>query len=152
MGREKEIRWLGSAYDDLLEFPDDARRRAGFQLGKVQAELEPDDWKPFDDVGPGTREIRIRETSGAYRVMYVAKFEEVVYVPHCFQKKTRQAVGTGRSPRPAIEPWSTCERSGNEDRNRNPPRDETGGEHLPGVGVLPGGGKTSARGFAQAGQ
>ena len=89
MAQEKEIRWVGSAYEDLLEFPDDARRQAGFQLGKVQAALEPDDWKPFDDVGPGTREIRIREASGAYRVMYVAKFEEAVYVLHCFQKKTQ---------------------------------------------------------------
>jgi phage-related protein len=89
MDREKEIRWVGSAYEDLLEFPDDARRQAGFQLGKVQAGLEPDDWKPFDDVGPGTREIRIREASGAYRVMYVAKFEEAVFVLHCFPKKTR---------------------------------------------------------------
>ena len=80
---------LGSAYEDLLAFPDDARREAGFQLGKVQAALEPDDWKPFDDVGPGTREIQIREASGAYRVMYVAKFEEAVYVLHCFQKKTQ---------------------------------------------------------------
>jgi phage-related protein len=55
----------------------------------VQAALEPDDWKPFDDIGPGAREIRIREASGAYRVMYVAKFEEAVYVLHCFQKKTQ---------------------------------------------------------------
>jgi phage-related protein len=89
MEREKEIRWVGSAYDDLLDFPDDARRQAGFQLGKVQAGLDPDDWKPFDDVGPGTREIRIREASGAYRVMYVAKFEEAVFVLHCFTKKTQ---------------------------------------------------------------
>ena len=89
MDQEKEIRWLGSAYEDLLEFPNDVRRQAGFQLGKVQAGLEPDDWKPFDDVGPGTREIRIREASGAYRVMYVAKFEEAVYVLHCFLKKTQ---------------------------------------------------------------
>jgi phage-related protein len=88
MEREKEIRWVGSAYDDLLDFPDDARRQAGFQLGKVQAGFDPDDWKPFDDVGPGTREIRIREASGAYRVMYVAKFEEAVFVLHCFTKKT----------------------------------------------------------------
>jgi phage-related protein len=51
--------------------------------------LEPDDWKPFDSVGAGTREIRIRETNGNYRVMYVAKFEEAVYVLHCFQKKTQ---------------------------------------------------------------
>ena len=89
MEHEKEIRWIGSAYDDLLEFPDDARRQAGFQFGKVQAGLDPDDWKPFDDVGAGTREIRIRDANGAFRVMYVAKFEEAVYVLHCFQKKTQ---------------------------------------------------------------
>jgi len=89
MEHEKEIRWVGSAYEDLLDYPDDARRQAGFQLGKIQAALEPDDWKSFDEVGPGTREIRIREASGAYRVMYVAKFEEAVYVLHCFQKKTQ---------------------------------------------------------------
>lgn len=86
---EKDIRWVGSAYDDLLSFADEPRRHAGFQLGKVQVGLDPDDWKPFDVVGAGTREIRIRETSGICRVMYVAKFEEAVYVPHRFQKKTQ---------------------------------------------------------------
>jgi phage-related protein len=55
----------------------------------VQAGLEPEDWKPFDDVGAGTREIRLRDTSGIYRVMYVAKFDEAIYVLHCFQKKTQ---------------------------------------------------------------
>jgi len=89
MDHEKEIRWVGSAYDDLLSFPKDARKEAGFQLGKVQAGLEPTDWKPFDAVGAGTREIRIRDASGAYRVMYVAKFEEAIYVLHCFQKKAQ---------------------------------------------------------------
>jgi len=89
MDDEKQIRWVGSAYDDLLAFPKDARKEAGFQLGKVQAGLEPTDWKPFDDVGAGTREIRIRDSTGIYRVMYVAKFEEAVYVLHCFQKKTQ---------------------------------------------------------------
>jgi phage-related protein len=86
---EKEIRWVGSAYVDLLAFPQDVRREAGFQLGKVQAGLEPADWKPFNDVGAGTKEIRIKDASGAYRVMYVAKFEEAIYVLHCFQKKTQ---------------------------------------------------------------
>ena len=85
----KEIRRVGSSYDDLLAFPKDPRREAGFQLGKVQAGLEPTNWKPFDDVGAGTKEIRIKEASGVYRVMYVAKFEEAIYVLHCFQKKTQ---------------------------------------------------------------
>ena len=89
MDDEKQIRWVGSAYNDLLAFPKEARKEAGFQLGKVQAGLEPADWKPFEDAGPGTRELRIREESGAYRVMYVAKFEEAIYVLHCFQKKTQ---------------------------------------------------------------
>jgi phage-related protein len=86
---EKEIRWIGSAYDDLLAFPVESRRQAGFQLSKIQVGLEPEDWKPFDEVGAGTREIRIREAGGVFRVMYVAKFEEAVYVLHCFQKKTQ---------------------------------------------------------------
>jgi phage-related protein len=86
---EKEIRWVGSSYKDLLAFPKDARKEAGFQLGKVQAGLEPEDWKPFDDVGAGAREIRLRDASGAFRVMYVAKFEEAICVLHCFQKKTQ---------------------------------------------------------------
>jgi phage-related protein len=89
MDDEKQIRWVGSSYDDLLAFPKDARKEACFQLGKIQAGLEPADWKPFDDVGAGTREIRIRDTSGIFRVMYVAKFEEAIYVLHCFQKKTQ---------------------------------------------------------------
>ena len=89
MREEKEIRWVGSAYDDLLAFPKDSRTEAGFQLGKVQAGLDPADWKPFDVVGAGAKEIRIKYTSGIYRVIYVAKFEEAIYVLHCFQKKTQ---------------------------------------------------------------
>lgn len=89
MQYEKEIRWVGSAYEDLLDFPLHPRRDAGFQLSKVQAGLEPEDWKPFDEVGSGTREIRIRDVAGIFRVMYIAKFEEALYVLHCFQKKTQ---------------------------------------------------------------
>jgi phage-related protein len=100
MSQEKEIRWVGSSYDDLLAFPDEARRQAGFQLSKVQAGLDPDNWKPFDKVGAGTREIRIHEAEGAFRVMYVAKFVEAIYVLHCFQKQTR---ATSRQDREIAE-------------------------------------------------
>lgn len=85
---DKAICWVGSAYADLMDFPVESRRLAGFQLSRVQAGLDPDDWKPFDEVGPGTREIRIREPAGAFRVIYIAKFKEAIYVLHCFQKKT----------------------------------------------------------------
>jgi phage-related protein len=88
MEQEKEIRWVGSSYQDILKFPTEPRKEAGFQLGKVQAGLEPDNWKPFNDVGAGTKEIRILDAAGIYRVMYIAKFEEAIYILHCFQKKT----------------------------------------------------------------
>lgn len=90
MEHEKEIRWLGSSFRDLLAFPEEARRRAGFQLRKIQAGLDPDDWKPFDSIGAGTREIRIGESEGVFRVMYVTKFVEALYVLHCFQKKAQK--------------------------------------------------------------
>ena len=86
---EKEIRWVGSSYADLLAFPKAPRKDAGFQLAKVQAGLDPIDWKPFDEVGAGTREVRISVANAVFRVMYVAKFGEAVYVLHCFQKKTQ---------------------------------------------------------------
>ncbi|RFU45872.1 type II toxin-antitoxin system RelE/ParE family toxin [Paraburkholderia sp. DHOC27] len=89
MEQDKEIRWMGSSFEDLRAFPEEARRQAGFQLSKVQAGLDPDDWKPFAAVGAGTREIRIEKCSGIYRVMYVAKFVEAVYVLHCFQKQSQ---------------------------------------------------------------
>ena len=94
MPAPKPIEFRGSALDDLRAFPVPARREAGYQLHKVQNGLDPDDWKPMNAVGHGVREIRIRDTSGAFRVIYVAKFAEAVYVLHCFQKKSQK---TGRA-------------------------------------------------------
>ncbi len=90
---DKKIDWIGSSFKDLTDskiFSDAARRVAGYQLRAVQRGLDPDDWKPFDDVGPGTQEIRINLEDGWYRIMYVAKFSEAVYVLHSFKKKTNQ--------------------------------------------------------------
>lgn len=90
--RDKGLRFLGSALNDLRAFPVLARREAGYQLDQVQAGRDPDDWKPMSAVGAGVREIRIRSDDGAFRVIYVAKLEAAIYVLHCFQKKT-QATG-----------------------------------------------------------
>ena len=85
----KPITWLGDSLDQVRAFPDDARREAGFELGEIQKGLEPSDWKPMNVVGSGVKEIRIH-TENEYRVMYVAKFAEAVYVLHAFGKKTQQ--------------------------------------------------------------
>jgi phage-related protein len=41
-------------------------------------------------IGPGVREIRVRDATGAFRVIYIASFAEAVFVLHAFQKKTQQ--------------------------------------------------------------
>jgi phage-related protein len=83
----KQVRWVGDAQQQIRAFPDDPRREAGYQLARVQAGKEPADWKPMPSVGLGVNEIRVREDGGAFRVIYVAKFSEAVYVLHAFQKK-----------------------------------------------------------------
>lgn len=86
----KPVAFLGSALDDLRAFPQNARRMAGYQIERVQRGLDPDDWKPMTSVGPGVQEIRVRDTSGAFRVLYVAQRAEAVYVLHAFQKKSQR--------------------------------------------------------------
>jgi phage-related protein len=84
----KRLAFIGSSRADLKDFPETARRKAGFQLDRVQRGLEPEDWKPMTTIGHGVREIRVKEVSGAFRVVYVAAFAEAVFVLHAFQKKT----------------------------------------------------------------
>lgn len=83
----KGLKFIGSSLDDLRNFPAEARRKAGFELAAVQRGLEPSDWKPMNTVGAGVREIRIY-VLGEWRVLYVAKLVDAVYVLHAFQKKT----------------------------------------------------------------
>ena len=85
----KSLRFIGSSLDDLRNFPDEARRAAGFELRAVQNGLEPSDWKPMQVIGPGVKEIRIH-VLGEWRIIYVAKVRDAVYVLHSFQKKTRK--------------------------------------------------------------
>ncbi len=80
---------MGSARRDVRAFAKDARKRAGYELYRVQQGLDPTDWKPMPSVGPGVREIRIH-TDGEHRVVYVARFDEAIYVLHAFEKKTRK--------------------------------------------------------------
>jgi phage-related protein len=88
--RTKPVEFRGSALDDLRAFPPEARSDAGFQLRRIQSGLEPLDWKPMNTIGNGVREIGISVDSGSFRVIYVAKPEDAIYVLHCFQKKTQQ--------------------------------------------------------------
>ena len=90
MIKSKPIKFQGCALDDLRAFPVSAKREAGFQLDQVQHGNEPDDWKPMNTIGHGVREIRMRDEAGAFRVIYIAKLSDAIYVLHCFQKKSEK--------------------------------------------------------------
>ena len=92
----KQVKWLGDSRERLRDFPDDPRREAGYQLERVQAGKDPADWKPMPSVGLGVKEIRVRD-GGAFRVIYIARFAEAIYVLHAFQKKA------SKTPKPDIE-------------------------------------------------
>jgi phage-related protein len=86
----KPVLWMGSSKEDLRGFPEEARREVGYQLEHVQEGMDSDDWKPMPSVRAGVREIRVRESSGAFRCIYLATRPEGIYVLHCFQKKTQK--------------------------------------------------------------
>jgi phage-related protein len=85
----KALKFIGSSLDDLRNFPDEARRAAGFELRALQNSLEPSDWKPMQSVAPGVSEIRIH-AFGEWRVIYVTRIKDAIYVLHAFQKKSQK--------------------------------------------------------------
>jgi phage-related protein len=88
--KKKPAAFEGDSLNELLSFPDSAREAAGFQIYLVELGREADDWKPMKTIGLGVQEIRISDAQGQFRVIYVAKFEEAVYVLHAFAKKTQK--------------------------------------------------------------
>jgi phage-related protein len=85
----KRIEWIKSSRQIIRKFPKEAKQQAGAELQRVQEGKEPTDWRPMPSVGTGVIEIRIHEPQ-EYRVLYVAKFPEAIYVLWCFIKKTKK--------------------------------------------------------------
>ena len=86
----KPVDFLASSRQDLRAMPKSVRSALGTDLKAVQRGDMPSDYKPMPSIGAGVYEIRARDAHGAFRVVYVAKFEEAVYVLHAFQKKTQK--------------------------------------------------------------
>ena len=86
----KSIVWVGSAKKDLQQnFSSEARKEAGYQIYRIQSGLDPKDWKPMLAVGSAVREIRIH-TENEYRILYIAGFEDALFILHAFVKKTQK--------------------------------------------------------------
>ena len=90
MTDRKPVEFRGSSLDNLRAFPDSARHEAGHQIDRLQQGYQADDWKPMQSIGAGVQEIRIRDAAGAFRVIYVAKFADAVYVLHCSGRPPRK--------------------------------------------------------------
>jgi len=90
MASIRQVEFRGSALHDLRAFPQAVKREAGFQLDQIQRGREPGDWRPMKTIGQGVNEIRLKDMNGIFRIIYLAKFADVVYVLHCFQKKTER--------------------------------------------------------------
>lgn len=85
----KRLIWAGTSRADVAAFPQPARREAGHDLWRVQAVELPRDWRPMADIGPGVIELRVHAAT-EHRVLYVARFQEGVYVLHAFEKRSRK--------------------------------------------------------------
>jgi phage-related protein len=84
----RPVTFLGDSLKTLRGFPVGVRQDVGYQLDKLQRGLAVDDWRPMPSIGPGVEELRIWSGAGTFRVIYIARLEEAVYVLHAFQKKT----------------------------------------------------------------
>ncbi|MBS0151242.1 MAG: type II toxin-antitoxin system RelE/ParE family toxin [Nitrospira sp.] len=93
--RERPLEWIGSSYKDLMALPVAVRRFFGYALSLAQAGDQHDDAKVLKGFGSaGVLEVVEDDRSGTYRAVYTVKFEEAVFVLHCFQKKSKHGIAT----------------------------------------------------------
>jgi phage-related protein len=85
----KDLEFIGDSLKRVQAFPAEVRRDAGYKLRKLQDGKELSDVKTLTDVAAGVQELRLWDESGTFRVVFVAKFAEAIYVLHAFQKKTQ---------------------------------------------------------------
>lgn len=86
----KHVSFMGDSLVVIRSFPEAAKREVGYQIDRIQRNLEPSDWKPMKSIGVGVREIRVRDATGAYRIIYITKYKNNVAILHAFQKKTQK--------------------------------------------------------------
>jgi len=81
--------WEGDSREVLKAFPEQVTQNLGFELWLLQQGERPRDYRPVSSVGPGVFELRDQDERAWYRVVYLSRIEDVIYVLHCFEKKSR---------------------------------------------------------------
>ena len=93
----KKLNFVGSSREDLKEFPDDVRQDIGFALFEAQCGYKSISAKPLKGFGgAGVLEVREDFDGDTYRAVYAVKFWDVIYVLHCFQKKSSRGIKTAQ--------------------------------------------------------
>jgi len=91
----KRVDFIGSSKDELRGFPEEVKQDIGYALFEAQKGEKPAAAKPLKGFGSaGILEIVENFTSGTYRAVYTVRFKDVIYVLHCFQKKSKQGIKT----------------------------------------------------------
>ena len=84
------VAWEGDSREVLQSFPDGVRENLGFQLWQLQQGERPADYRPLSSIGTGVFELRGQDERAWYRVIYLSRINDVIYVLHCFEKKSRE--------------------------------------------------------------
>ena len=82
--------WEGDSREVLQAFPEEVRQNLGFQLWQLQQGERPGDYRPLPSIGTGVFELRDQDERAWYRVVYLSRVNDVIYVLHCFEKKGRE--------------------------------------------------------------
>jgi len=84
------IAWEGDSREVLKGFPGGVRQNFGFELWRLQLGERPSDYRPLPSIGAGVYELRDQDERAWYRVVYLSRINDVIYVLHCFEKKSRE--------------------------------------------------------------
>lgn len=100
---DKGLDWRGSSYKDLIAMPEEVRKTFGFALGLAQDGLTHPDTKRLTDFKPAAVEVLKGHDGDTYRAVYTAHYAEVVYVIHCFKKKSTEGRNLPKRDKETIE-------------------------------------------------
>jgi phage-related protein len=100
---DRPISWRGNSFKTLSAMPGEIRRSFGFALRQVQNGLRPPDAKALKGFTPATVELLEDHDGDTYRAVYTAHYADIIYVIHCFQKKSTRGISLPKSDKETIE-------------------------------------------------
>ncbi len=91
-----QVDWVGPSKRDLLGFPKSVIREIGQALSVAQYGGKHPSAKSLRGLGSGALEIIENHRGATFRAVYTVRFQDRIYVLHCFQKKSKKGTRTPR--------------------------------------------------------